>query len=185
MAAVAFNEFELEGLESPEMFGWGDITRWAGNQWRAVQTPGTARRRAAIAAGKAAAKGIPSAIGMRFGTIGSTLATILGDGLAAAIPDKELYGEAMFEFGELEHELSPIRRIYPDAIMEHMAHEAQEAESEQEVAEGFLPLIPMLAAKVLPLAAKVLPKIGAKLLPKLGNVISKVTPRLMRGVSNV
>ncbi len=72
--------------------------------------------------------------------------------------------------------------------MEHMAHEATEAESEQEAAEGFLPLIPMLAAKFLPLAAKALPmigKLGAKLLPKLGNVVSKVAPRLMRGVSNI
>jgi hypothetical protein len=201
--ASAFNEFELEGLhelesegesefelgelgelESPEMFGWDDVTRWAGNQWNAVNTPGTWQRRAALAAGKAAAVGVPTAVGARYGgPAGGVVGGILGSGLASALPDKELYGE--FEFGELENELSPIRRIYADAIMEHMAHEALEAESEQEVAEGFLPLIPMLAAKALPMVAKLGAKFLPKLLPKVSNVISRVTPRLMRGVSNV
>jgi len=204
MAAVAFNEFELEGihelegesefeldgfgeLESPEMFGWDDVSKWAGDQWTALNTTGTWQRKAALAAGKAAAVGVPTAVGARYGgPAGGVVGGILGSGLASALPDKELFGG--FAFAELENELSPVRRIYPDAIMEHMAHEALEAESEQEVAEGFLPLIPMLAAKILPLAAKGLPslaKLGAKFLPKLGNVMSKVTPRLMRGVSNV
>ena len=42
--------------------------------------------------------------------------------------------------------------------MEHMGLAAMEAESEFEAAEHFLPLIPMVASKLLPLAAKVLPK---------------------------
>lgn len=92
--------------------------------------------------------------------------------------------EGETEFGE--YELNPIRRVYPDAMMEHLAHEAQEAETEQEAVEAFLPLIPLIAAKALPLAMKALPtvaKLGAKFLPKLGgkllpNMARKVAPRL-------
>src|SRR5437588_12270278 len=51
----------------------------------------------------------------------------------------EFESESEFEH---EHELNPIRRVYPDALMEHMAHAAAEAENEHEAAEQFLPLIP-------------------------------------------
>src|SRR5438270_396118 len=49
--------------------------------------------------------------------------------------ESELEGEFEFEMGE--HELNPIRRVYPDALMEHMAHAASEAENEHEAAEHF------------------------------------------------
>ena len=68
--------------------------------------------------------------------------------------------------------------------MEHLAHEVAEAESEQEAAEGFLPLIPMIASKLLPLAAKAIPKV-AKLLPKVTKAVNQVTPQLTRGVSQI
>jgi hypothetical protein len=182
------HELELEGeLESPEAFGWSDITSAARRGWNTVTEPGSWQRRAALAAARAAVKGGSSLIGTRLigGDAGKTFSDVVGSGLAGILPDKELelYGESAFH--ELENELSPVRRIYPDAIMEHMAHEATEAENEQEAAEGFLPLIPMLAAKVLPLAAKVLPKIAGKVLPKIGQMVSKVAPRLIRGVSNI
>jgi hypothetical protein len=91
-----------------------------------------------------------------------------------------------FETESGEHELSPIRRVYPDAMMEHLAHEAQEAETEQEAVEAFLPLIPLVAAKALPLAMKAAPlvaKLGAKVLPQLAGkvlpkIAGKVAPRL-------
>jgi len=85
---------------------------------------------------------------------------------------------------EASHELSPVRKIYQDAFMEHLAHEVAEAESEQEAAEGFLPLIPMIASKLLPLAAKAIPKV-AKLLPKVTKAVNQVTPQLTRGVSQI
>jgi hypothetical protein len=44
----------------------------------------------------------------------------------------ELEGE-----GEWESEVSPVRKIYADGMMEHLAHMAAEAESEQEAAEQF------------------------------------------------
>jgi hypothetical protein len=100
-----------------------------------------------------------------------------------ALPEleSESFGESSHES---LHELSPIRRVYPDAMMEHMAHEVAEAESEQEAAEGFLPLIPLVASKLLPLAAKALPKV-AKLLPKITRTVNHVTPQLTRGVSQI
>lgn len=185
-------ELELE-LENPEMFGWGDAARLARRGWGWVTKKDSPQRRVALNAAKSAIKGGSTFLGSKlFGDAGKTIGDVVGSGLSGLLPDKELelelFGESSFGesgFGEFEHELSPIRKVYPDAIMEHMAHEAAEAESEQEAAEGFLPLIPMLAAKVLPLAAKVLPKIAGKVLPKIGKVVSKVAPRLMRGVSNV
>ncbi len=117
-----------------------------------------------------------------------------------ALPELELENELEGELeGELEshelHELefegeiSPVRKYYVDAMLEHMGHVAAEAQTEQEAAEGFLPLIPMLAAKALPLAAKfgakMLPKLAGKVLPKVAKVFNKVTPRLTRGVGRI
>jgi hypothetical protein len=83
-----------------------------------------------------------------------------------------------------EFELNPVRKIYPDALMEHMAHMVMEAESEQQAAEGFLPLIPLVASKLLPLAARALPSV-ARALPRVANAVSRATPQLTRGVSNL
>jgi hypothetical protein len=86
-----------------------------------------------------------------------------------------------------EFEISPIRKVYPDAadaMAEHLAHMVAEAQSEQEAAEGFLPLIPLLAGKVLPLAAKLIPK-AAKALPRIANAVQRATPQLTRGVSQL
>ncbi len=103
-----------------------------------------------------------------------------------ASPLLEFEREGVHELeGELE--LNPMRKIYPDAldaIMEHLAHVAAEAESEQEAAEGFLPLIPLVASKLLPLAAKAVPKL-AKALPNISRAVSRVTPQLTRGVSQI
>ena len=94
--------------------------------------------------------------------------------------EHELEGELE---GELEHELegelelNPVRRVYLDAMMEHMAHEASQAETEQEAAEAFLPLLP-LAMKALPIAGKLAAKFGPKL-------FKSVMPHLKRGVSSL
>jgi hypothetical protein len=100
--------------------------------------------------------------------------------------ESEFESESEFEF---EHEglgeISPVTRVYPDAMMEHLAHSAMEAESEHEAAEGFLPLIPMVASKLLPLAAKALPKLAGKLLPRVAGAVSRVTPHLTRSVGKL
>lgn len=79
---------------------------------------------------------------------------------------------------EDEFELNPIRRIYPDALMEmeHLGHIAAEAEGEYEAGEAFLPLIP-LALKALPMALKAAPKVFS--------MVSKVAPKLSRDVRTI
>ena len=96
--------------------------------------------------------------------------------------ESEFESEAEFEG---EGEISPVSKVYPDAMMEHLAHVAMEAESEAEAAEGFLPLVPMIASKLLPLAAKALPRLAGRALPKVARQVSRVTPRLVRGVTHL
>jgi hypothetical protein len=96
--------------------------------------------------------------------------------------ESELEGEYELEG---EGEISPVSKVYPDAMMEHLAHVAMEAESEAEAAEGFLPLVPMIASKLLPLAARALPRIAGRALPKIARQVSRVTPNLVRGVTNI
>jgi hypothetical protein len=73
----------------------------------------------------------------------------------------ELENETEFE-SEFETEstseaiLSPIRRVYPDALMEHFGHAAAEAESETE-AEAFAAALVPLARRV---ATRALPRIA-------------------------
>jgi hypothetical protein len=68
------------------------------------------------------------------------------------------------------------------AEMEHLGHAAAEAETEQEAAEHFLPLVALAGKALLPLAAKALPKLAMKVAPKL---LSKVAPQITRGLGNV
>jgi hypothetical protein len=97
----------------------------------------------------------------------------------------ELEIEGEFEFESEFEGPNPVNRIYPDAMMEHMGLAAMEAETEFEAAEHFLPLIPMVASKLLPLAARALPRIAAKVLPKVARTITRATPRLTRGVTHI
>jgi hypothetical protein len=86
--------------------------------------------------------------------------------LSNLLPQAEY--EEEFE-GEFEDELNPIRRVYPDALMEHLGHAAAEAESEAE-AEAFI-------GALIPLAARILPRVAP--------TIMRAAPRLIRGAANV
>jgi hypothetical protein len=86
---------------------------------------------------------------------------------------------------ELEHEISPIRKIYPDAMMEHLGELAAEAETEEEAAEHFLPLIGMAASKLLPVVARAAAPLARKLLPKVARVVTGAAPRLTKGIGQV
>jgi hypothetical protein len=202
--ASALGELELEGLhehefefehefehEMPEMFGWSDISNWAGNQWTALNTPGSWQRKALIDADKAILTGGGAALGGALGgTPGAVAGGALGAGASTLLPDRELEAELESEFEsefefEGEGEISPVTRIYPDAMMEHLGHAAMEAESEHEAAEGFLPLIPLVASKLVPLAARALPRIAARVLPRVARSVSRVTPHLTRSVGNL
>jgi hypothetical protein len=106
---------------------------------------------------------------------GSLLATALA-AVRAALAEAEWEGEF-----EAEGELNPVRKVYPDAALEHLAHSAMNAENEADAAESFLPLIPMVAAQLAPLAARALPRLA----PKVLSAVSKVSPQLTRGVTRL
>jgi hypothetical protein len=198
----ALNEYESETLaeseleaafagesESGELFLDG-LSDWAGRQWSAVQTPGTWQRKAALAAAKSAMPAVGGWLGGELGGlagpegagVGKIAGTALGTAGTTLLPSQEAEGE--FET-EGEYEISPVRKIYLDAMMEHLAHEAAQAESEEEAAEEFLPLVPLLAGKLLPLAAKALPKLAGKVFPRIARAVTRTTPHLSRGVSNI
>jgi len=120
------------------------------------------------------------------GTIGNVVGSLLGESEEEGEEELEgeLEGEGEAE-GEYEFELSPIRKIYPDAMMEHLGELAAEAESEEEAAEHFLPLIGMAATKLLPVAAKALAPMARKLLPRVARSVTRLTPRLTRGVGKI
>jgi hypothetical protein len=75
-------------------------------------------------------------------------------------------GEGELEFeGETEYELNPVRRVYPDAMMEHLGHAAAEAESEA-AAEAFLGALLPIAARALPSVMRAAPR----LIPQIGRI---------------
>jgi hypothetical protein len=97
-----------------------------------------------------------------------------------------ILGESEDEFeDESEDEISPIRKIYPDAVMEHLGELAAESESEEEAAEHFLPLVGMAASKLLPVVAKAIAPKAKRVLPQIAKVVTKATPSLTRGIGKV
>ena len=59
--------------------------------------------------------------------------------------------------GEWEDELNPVRKVYPDATMEHLAHAAINAESEWEAGRAVRHVVPMAVKRVVPVAARAMP----------------------------
>jgi hypothetical protein len=84
-----------------------------------------------------------------------------------------------------EGELNPIRKIYPDAMMEHLGELAAGAETEEEAAEHFLPLIGMAATKLLPVVAKAVAPMAKNALPKIAQAVTRSTPQLTKAVGNI
>ena len=78
-----------------------------------------------------------------------------------------------------------MRKIYSDAAMEHLGQLAAEAETEDEAAEQFLPLIGMAAGKLLPIAAKVGGRLAAKAIPRIARAVSRATPHLTRSIGRI
>lgn len=82
----------------------------------------------------------------------------------------ELEGEWEGEFeDESERMANPLRRVYPDAMMEHLGHAAAEAETEAE-AEAFIGALVPLAAGLVRSAAP---------------AVARSTPQLVRGLASV
>ena len=111
--------------------------------------------------------------------LGGVISGLLGEGES----EDELEGEYELE-GEWEDEYedesermaNPLRRVYPDAMMEHLGHAAAEAETEAE-AEAFIGALVPLAAG---LARSAAPRL-ARSAPHL----ARSTPHLVRGLSQV
>jgi hypothetical protein len=155
-------ELESEGgLESEEFF-----RRLAGLARQAVRSP-TLRRAAAAAArsalGGARVPGLAGPAGPRAGAVGGAA---LGRVMADLVPRQG--GRRELEW-EMEWEANPIRRVYPDALMEHLGHRAAETPSQAE-AEALMSALAPLAARLAPQAA------GA---------IARAAPQLARGVAGV
>jgi hypothetical protein len=108
------------------------------------------------------------------GALGNIAGSLLGEG------EDELEDE-----DEFEDELSPARKVYPDAMMEHLGELAAEAESEDEAAEQFLPLIGMAASKLLPVVARAVAPAAKKLLPKIARAVTKASPHMTKTIGKV
>jgi len=179
-------EFEDE-FESAELFSLGDIGQAIGGAYDAakrwVTTPSDSRG-VALKVAKDVLPKVATAVGGMIPDVGPIAGPVLG-GLASAgvsyLPDREY--ESEFEW-ETEDEINPIRKIYADAMMEHLAHEAAAAETEQEAVERFLPLVPMMATKLLPAVAKLAPR-AARAMPRVARAVTRVTPHLSQGVSKI
>lgn len=122
-----------------------------------------------LGGGRALSDGVPSqATIRRVGTAAARAALAQGLPTVAGAGLGELELESEWEF-EGERAVNPIRRVYPDAMMEHLAHAATETESEAE-AEAFIgALIP----------------IAARLLPRVAPAIARAAPGLVRGAAAV
>jgi hypothetical protein len=147
-------ESELEGDHESEQF-FGALANLArrGAGW--LSAPGSPQRQAALTlARQAINQGLP-ALG-RWG--GAPTASWL----RGLLPQQEYEWEGEFE-------INPIRKIYPDAMMEHLGHAAAEAQGEAE-AES-------LAGAMIPLAARVIPQAAP--------AITRAMPGLVSGVSGV
>jgi hypothetical protein len=110
--------------------------------------------------------------------LGGVISGLLGEGESEDELEGEEEYEDEFEFedeweGEFEDEseamANPLRRVYPDAMMEHLGHAAAEAETEAE-AEAFIGALVPLAAG---LARSAAPH------------VARATPHLVRGLSKV
>src|SRR3989442_3398345 len=114
------------------------------------------------------------------GAIGNVVGSLLGES------EEEYEDESSFEAeAQSEDEISPIRKIYPDAMMEHLGQLASEAETEDEAAEHFLPLIGMAASKLLPVVARAVAPMARKALPKIARAVTRSTPQLTKGIGKV
>jgi hypothetical protein len=110
------------------------------------------------------------------GALGNIAGSLLGES------EDEYEGEEEYED---EDEISPVRKIYPDAMMEHLGELAAEAETEDEAAEHFLPLVGMAASKLLPVVARAVAPMAKKALPKIAKALTRATPQLTRGIGKV
>ncbi len=118
------------------------------------------------------------------GAIGNVVGSLLGE--SESEDEYEDEDESAYESAfEAEEELNPMRKIYPDAMMEHLGELAAEAESEEEAAEHFLPLVGMAASKLLPVVAKAVAPMARKALPHIAKAVMRSSPKLTKGIGSI
>jgi hypothetical protein len=109
--------------------------------------------------------------GMAKRAIRAALGQVAGP-LGAGISESEYELEGEFEFEE-EYEgegmANPLRRVYPDAMMAHLAHSAAETESEAE-AEAFIGALLPVASALFKRAAPALLKAAPSIARGLGRI---------------
>ncbi len=143
---------ELEGDRESEQF-FGALANLARRGVGWLTAPGSPQRQAALTlARQAINQGLP-ALG-RWGGGPQTASW-----LAGLLPQQEYEWESEFE-------VNPIRKIYPDAMMEHLGHAAAEAHGEAE-AES-------LAGALVPLAARVIPQAAPALMRAMPGLVSGI-----------
>jgi hypothetical protein len=166
------DELEWEGeLESEEFF-----RQLAGLAQQAVRSP-TLRRAAQVAARSAtrSAAGRLAGVGPGLGGPARPAATRAsaagGAGLGRILADLlRTQGGPQRELElEWEAEANPIRRVYPDALMEHLGHRAAETPSEAEAEALMSALVPL----------------AARLVPRAAGAIMRASPQLARGVAGI
>jgi hypothetical protein len=101
----------------------------------------------------------------------------------------EAIGESEWEWegageGEWEDELNPVRKVYPDAALEHLAHEAINAESEWEAGHAMRRVVPLAAPRVVRVAARAAPHV-ARAIPQVRTALVRVAPPLAHGVTRL
>ena len=201
MSAAAL-EYELgahgmgyEGeLESEQFFGALSNLARRGAGW--LTAAGSPQRRFALwAARQALSRGLP-AIGRYVGAgvggdraAGAGLGTQAASWLSGLLPQQEYEAQL-----DRELEISPMRRIYPDAMMEHLGHAAAETHSEAE-AEALAGAMIPLAARSVPAAAPVILRAAPGLVCALSGVVQtlrrnpstrplvRVTPAIVKGTA--
>jgi hypothetical protein len=171
----ASHEHHEASYESEQFFGALANLARRGAGW--ISTPGSPQRQLALSAARQALTRGASALGgwaaSRYlgpedAAAGRALGAQTGRWIGGLLPQREY--ESEFEF-----ELNPARKIYPDAMLEHLGHAAAETESEAE-AEALAGAMVPLAARIMPRAAPVL----TRATPGLVCAVSGVTQRLRR-----
>lgn len=149
--AVSISEYEREAL--PELEALGAAPEGEAEFFQALSDLSSRGSMAAQNLGQAAGRAVLRVLD------GSGTGTCACGGQCSS-------REAASEF---EEELNPIRRIYPDAMMEHLGHAAAEAQTEAEAQA--------LAGAIVPLAARIVPRAAP--------VILRAAPGLACGVARV
>jgi len=180
--AIPFSEYELEALpefeaheaaidgegESEQFFGALASLAGRGAGW-ATQAGSPQRRFALWAARQALSKGLPAVAkwagsqigGSRNGATGAQWGRRAASWLSHQLPQQEYMAE--FEW-EADGELNPVRKWYPDAMLEHIGHAMAEAESPAQA--------DALAGALVPLAAQATPQAAPVLIMALPGLVS-------------